>query len=51
MHGETVSAPAGISGWQALWQEYSTKIPLPKIGLPGANGSSGKEESAETQES
>jgi len=27
MHGELSGQPAGISGWQALWQEYTTKLP------------------------
>lgn len=27
MHGESVEAPAGISGWQALSQEYSVRLP------------------------
>jgi NTE family protein len=34
MQGESLGAPAGISGWQALWQEYS--IRLPKLRLPGS---------------
>jgi NTE family protein len=34
MRGESLGAPAGISGWQALWQEYS--IRLPKLRLPGS---------------
>ena len=41
MHGESLGDPAGITGWQALWQEYSNKIP--KIRLPVANGASGKD--------
>jgi hypothetical protein len=41
MHGESLGDPAGITGWQALWQEYSNKIP--KIRLPVANGTSGKD--------
>ena len=27
MRGEDLHAPGGISGWQALWQEYSTLLP------------------------
>ena len=33
MRGESLGAPAGISGWQALWQEYSVR--MPKLNLPG----------------
>jgi len=33
MRGESLGAPAGISGWQALWQEYSVR--MPKLSLPG----------------
>ena len=33
MRGESLGAPAGISGWQALWQEYSVRIP--KLRMPG----------------
>jgi NTE family protein len=43
MHGESVDAPAGITGWQALWQEYATKIPKLRIPGNGDNGLSGKE--------
>jgi NTE family protein len=27
MRGESLGAPAGISGWQALWQEYAVRLP------------------------
>jgi NTE family protein len=42
MQGESLGAPAGISGWQALWQEYSKRLPGRR---KQANGS-GKEQSA-----
>ncbi|MGI9292228.1 MAG: patatin-like phospholipase family protein [Gammaproteobacteria bacterium] len=42
MQGEDVDAPAGVTGWQALWQEYSGLIP--KMRLPGGGRvSSGQE--------
>ena len=31
MRGESLGAPAGISGWQALWQEYSVRLPKLRI--------------------
>jgi NTE family protein len=31
LRGESLGAPGGISGWQALWQEYSVR--LPKLNL------------------
>jgi NTE family protein len=39
MQGESLGEPAGISGWQALWQEYSIRLPI--LRMPG----SGKDES------
>lgn len=44
LQGESLGAPAGISGWQALWQEYSLR--LPKLRLPGRGSKSADSESA-----
>jgi NTE family protein len=27
LRGESLGAPAGISGWQALWEEYASRFP------------------------
>jgi NTE family protein len=43
MQGESLGQPAGISGWQALWQEYSIRLPV--LRMPG----SGKDESGEDE--
>jgi NTE family protein len=42
MQGESLGEPAGISGWQALWQEYSIRLPVLRLPGSGKNGS-GKE--------
>ena len=44
MQGESLGQPAGIIGWQALWQEYSMRLPI--LRMPGSGkDESGKDES------
>ena len=47
MHGESLGDPGGISGWQALWQEYTAKLPV----LRGRGNGAGAEESPENDPS
>jgi hypothetical protein len=27
LRGESLGAPGGVSGWQALWEEYASRLP------------------------
>jgi NTE family protein len=48
MQGESLGEPAGISGWKALWQEYSMRLPALRIPGSDKNGA-GKNESGKSE--